>query len=111
MIKFALILSLTIFGTSIDDSAKSATTIPSMEFSKPAAEFESGQPVFPKGTKAFIRNLSSAKSRVVINDKVDKVLALKRVDVSKLVDLSEGTYTVIIETPTGETETFGFTIK
>ncbi|MEP1035283.1 hypothetical protein [Ekhidna sp.] len=110
MIQFALILSLALFGTSFE-SSKSMSTLPSIEFSKPILEFESGQPVYPKGTKAFLRNLPSDKSRVVINDKVDKVLKTRRVEVSKLVELSEGTYTVMIETRNGAIETFGFTIK
>lgn len=109
MIKFTLVLSLAFFGTSF--GSKNTAILPSIEFSQPAAEFESGQPVYPKGTKAILRNIPANKARVMINDKVDKVLATKRVDVSKLVELSEGTYTVVIETPNGQSETFGFTIK
>ena len=109
MLQFVLILAITFTGTTLNES--NATTTPSIEFSKPAAEFESGQPVFPKGTKAYLRNLPTDNSRVLINDKVDRVLTSDRVDVSKLVDLSEGTYTVIIESPNGSKEIFGFTIK
>lgn len=110
MIQFVLIFTLSIFG-STTERTKSYETLPSIEFSKPAADFESGQPVFPKGTKAFIKNLSSISSRVTINDQVDQVLMTQRVDVSKLVELSEGTYTVIVESSNGVNETFGFTIK
>ncbi|MEO9482269.1 MAG: hypothetical protein ABJG47_02440 [Ekhidna sp.] len=110
MIHFVLVLTLAFSGINSDSSA-TVTESPSIEFSKPAAEFESGQPVYPKGTKAFLRNLTTDKSRVVINDKVDEILKSQRVDVSRLVDLSEGTYTVMIESPNGSKETFGFTIK
>ena len=110
MIQFALILSLAFYGNPVDDSVN-MNTMPSIEFSKPAAEFESGQPVYPAGTKATLRNLPADKSRIVINDQVDKVLNSKRVDVSKLVELLAGTYTVVIESESGLNETFGFTIK
>ncbi len=109
MKKFALILTLAFIGFSF--ASKNEEVIPCIEFSKPAAEYESGQPVFPKGTKAILRNLPSDNSRVMINDKVDRVLTSKRVDVSKLVELAEGTYTVVIETSNGKREIFGFTIK
>ncbi|WP_436517659.1 hypothetical protein [Ekhidna sp. To15] len=109
MIKYTLILSLVFFGTSFDST--NATELPSIEFSKPAAEFESGQPVFPKGTKAILRNLPAEKARVMINDQVDRVLDAQNVDISKLVKLSEGTYTIVVETSNGQSEIFGFTIK
>lgn len=85
--------------------------LPSIEFSSPASKFESGQPVFPKGTKAILKNLTCKESRVVINDKVDQILSTDKIQVSDLVNLSEGTYTVIVEMPNGTKETFGFTIK
>ena len=109
MKKITLILTLAFVAGAF--APKKTTELPSIEFSKPASDFESGQPVFPKGTKAFLRNLPSDKSRVMINDEVDKVLDAKRVDVSKLVELSEGTYTIVIETSNGKSEFFGFTIK
>lgn len=110
MTHFLLILTLTFSGISTEDT-RDAINAPSIEFSEPAAEFESGQPVFPKGTKAYLRNLPAKNSRVIINDQVDKVLDSKLVEVSKLIKLSEGTYTVMIESPDGRKETFGFTIK
>ncbi len=111
MVQFVLILALTFCGIHTSDSSSTTTITPSIEFSKPATEFESGQPVYPKGTEAVLKNLSAKTARVVINDKVDQVLNSDQVEVSKLVQLSEGTYTVIIESPNGAKNTFGFTIK
>ncbi len=110
MVQIVLMLALTFCGINTNKSTNKSIS-PSIEFSKPANEFESGQPVFPKGTKAYLRNLDSQESRVVINDQVDLVLNSNRVEVSKLVKLSEGTYTVMIESADGNKETFGFTIK
>lgn len=110
MVQFVLILALTFCGIDFNSSTKN-TISPSIEFSKPANEFESGQPVFPEGTKAFLRNLPSNESRVVINDQIDLILNTENVEVSQLLKLSEGTYTVMIESPDGVKETFGFTIK
>ena len=109
MIKITLILAMALFGTTVVPIE--TTNLPSIEFSKPASEFESGQPVFPKGTKAVLKNLSADQSRVMINDQIDKVLVTDQVDVSNLVELTEGTYTVIVESSKGKSEIFGFTIK
>ena len=111
MMKFTLIITLIFSNGFLAKELENTELPPSIEFSKPALEFESGQPVFPVGTEAYLRNLPSSESRVVINDKVDKILTNSRVEVSKLVKLSEGTYTVLVELQDGKNETFGFTIK
>lgn len=110
MIHHVLLLTLALAVGDLSETNE-VIVLPSIEFSEPASTFESGQPVFPKGTKAVLRNLTCKESRVVINDKVDQVLSADKIEVSDLVNLSEGTYTVIVEMPNGTKEIFGFTIK
>lgn len=110
MVKFVIVLALAIYGKAIQD-AQNTAAVTSVEFTEKAIDFESGQPVFPKGTSVIVRDLPTSKSRVVINETVDLIVNENQVDVSSLLDLTEGTYTVMIASENGNDETFGFTIK
>ncbi|WP_420317824.1 hypothetical protein [Ekhidna sp.] len=108
MLKFALILAVALFGTSVTETSKKP--LPSIEFSQSAIDFESGQPVFKDETTAILKTASLEEVRVVINDQVDFVTNSENIELSSLIKFSEGTYTVLIQGKDYE-ETFGFTIR
>ncbi|WP_425392749.1 hypothetical protein [Ekhidna sp.] len=110
MLKFALILAVALFGTSATDTSKNIKTLPSIEFSQSAIDFESGQPVFTDETKAILKTANLEDVRVVINDQVDLITNSDKIEISSLIELSEGTYTVLLQGKDYE-ETFGFTIR
>lgn len=111
MPKVILIFALAFSGllTKEEDPIKSKK-LPIIEFSQTAIDFESGQPVFSTQTSAVLNVQRHGSVRVIINDAVDTTITKKEIDLSSLVDLSEGTYTILI-LGKGYQETFGFTIR
>lgn len=106
-----LILVFTLFLNFPVDSKKAVTPdFPSIEFSNSAIGFESGQPVFSSKTSIILNTKSSEDVRVIINDEVDTKISTNTIDLTSLVYLSEGTYTILIQGDRYE-EAFGFTIK
>ncbi|MEQ8906302.1 hypothetical protein [Ekhidna sp.] len=112
MPKFILILAL-VFSENAIDSPKSATTIealPSIEFSDAALDFESGQPVFSKNTTATLKVGTAEDVKIYINNEVETQINNSQVDLTSLIEFSEGTYTVLVKGENFE-EAFGFTIR
>ncbi|SNT18592.1 hypothetical protein SAMN05421640_2725 [Ekhidna lutea] len=111
MLKLTLLLAFILIGSPVKNEKKDATSsIPSIEFSNPAIEFESGQPVFTKETVATLNKPDSEEVRISINDDVDVSVSSTQIELSSLINLSEGTYTILVQGKNYE-ETFGFTIK
>ena len=113
MIKFITILtSVVSFNFVVSFTATSTESQPSevaIEFSKSAVAIESGQPVFQKGTKVWVSNPQKENVQLFLNEEV-KEISDKKVDLSKITNLKEGTYTLVLNTKKEE-KIFGFTIQ
>ena len=110
MVKFVTIL-LSVFSFNF---VVSYSSIPQpadvvLEFSDKAIAFESGQPVFSKGTKVWLSNPAKKEIKLYLNEEVKEINGVK-VDLSKITKLNEGTYTLVVNT-SSEEKTFGFTIQ
>lgn len=112
MHKFILILAIAFWGDSLkeDASFEKVESMPIIVFSSPAIDFESGQPVFSKDTDATLNKFESDEVRIFINDSVDIYTDSDAVELSDLINFSEGTYTVLVQGKNYE-EVFGFTIR
>ncbi len=112
MPKFILLLAIAFVGNSMKETSPtdSLGNMPIIEFSNPAIDFESGQPVFSKTTDAFLSRPDSGEARIFINDSVDVYSTDNQIDLATLIDFTEGTYTVVIQGKNYE-EVFGFTIR
>lgn len=111
MPKIILIITLAFSGLFAKNPTNTAVKkLPVIEFSNSAIDFESGQPVFSEETQAILNTKGAGSVRVIINDSVDKKISKKQVDLSSLIDFSEGTYTVIVKGKDFE-EAYGFTIR
>ncbi len=113
MIKFVTILASVVsfnfvvsFTTTSIESQPSEVTI---EFSDTAVAIEGGQPVFQKGTKVWVSNPKKENIQLHLNEK-EKEVNEEKVDLSKITNLEEGTYTLVVTTEIEE-KVFGFTIQ
>ncbi|MEO1253555.1 MAG: hypothetical protein AAFY41_01535 [Bacteroidota bacterium] len=113
MVKFVSILISVVsfnfvvsFTTIKNESQPSEVTI---EFSNTAVAIEGGQPVYEKGTKVWISNPQKESIELHVNEKVKEV-SEEKVDISKIIALEEGTYTLMVST-VEEDKVFGFTIQ
>ncbi|MEP0984884.1 hypothetical protein [Ekhidna sp.] len=105
------ILVFVFFGNfNFDTKTSESLDVPSIEFSSSAIGFESGQPVFSRETSIVIDTKDKKNVRVIINEEVDTRISTNTIDLASLVNLSEGTYTILIQGERYE-EAFGFTIK
>ncbi|WP_436517221.1 hypothetical protein [Ekhidna sp. To15] len=110
MIKFVSILvSVFSFNFVVSYSTADQPSDVALEFSDKAVAVESGQPVFTKGTKVWLTNPQKQEIKLYLNEEVKEINGVK-VDLSKITNLSEGTYTVVVNTVTEE-KIFGFTIQ
>lgn len=112
MPKIILIITLAFSGLFVDneDNLLNSKKLPVIEFSNSAIDFESGQPVFSKKTNAILNVQGGGSVRVIINDAVDAKVTKKQINLSSLIEFSEGTYTVVVKGEDFE-EAFGFTIR
>ena len=111
MPKVILVLAIAFSGLLAreEDPIKSKK-LPVINFSQTATDFESGQPVFSTQTTATLNVQRPGSVRIIINDAVDTTVNKKEIELSSLVEFSEGTYTVLIQGKDYQ-ETFGFTIR
>lgn len=113
MIKFVLILvSVLCFNFIISYTNVEAEAQPkevAIAFSDPAIAIESGQPVYAKGTKVWLSNPLNEDMKLFINEEVKEVKDAK-VDLNEITHLVEGTYTLVVNTQSGE-KVYGFTIQ
>ena len=112
MLKFVTVLasvvSLNFVVSLTTTTIESQQSEVAIEFSNTAVAIESGQPVFRKGTKVWVSNPQKEKIQLYLNEK-EKEISDKKVDLSKITNLNEGTYTLVINT-NAEEKVFGFTI-
>jgi methionine-rich copper-binding protein CopC len=80
-----------------------------LEFSDDAVAIESGQPVFTKDTKIWLSNPLKEEIKLYLNEE-EKETNSEKVELSEITNLSEGTYTLVVNTNTNE-KVFGFTIQ
>ncbi|WP_420318281.1 hypothetical protein [Ekhidna sp.] len=80
-----------------------------IKFSDKAVAIESGQPVFAKGTKIWLSNPQKEEIKLFLNEEERKVNS-KKVELSEIAKLDEGTYTLVVNTSNDE-KVFGFTIQ
>ena len=80
-----------------------------IEFSNEAVAVESGQPVFNKGTNVWLSNPQKEEIKLYLNEE-EKYTNAEKVDLSEIINLNEGTYTLVINI-NSEEKVFGFTIQ
>ena len=113
MPKFALLLIMAILTDAKVNNPRTDTVkrIASIVYSEKAMEYESGQPVFSSNVEAMLLHRSNQDGvRVIINDVFEDTFDSNVIELNDIVELSEGTYTVVIESG-NEEETFAFTIR
>ncbi|WP_425392329.1 hypothetical protein [Ekhidna sp.] len=80
-----------------------------IQFGDKAVAIESGQPVFNKGTKIWLSNPKKEEIKIFLNE-AEKEIRSKKVELSEITKLDEGTYTLVVNTKNDE-KVFGFTIQ
>lgn len=79
-------------------------------FSNDAIAVESGQPVYPKDTKVWISTIENMEEiKLQVNEREAVVKNEKKIDLSKVITLESGTYTLVVNDR--QESTFGFTIE
>ncbi|MEP1970793.1 hypothetical protein [Ekhidna sp.] len=105
----SILLSVFSFNFVVSYSSIKQPSDVAIEFSKKAVSVESGQPVFTKGTKVWLSNPRKQEIKIYLNEEVKEINGVK-VDLSKITNLNEGTYTLVVNTKSEE-KVFGFTIQ